>query len=502
MDKDNETMDTAAREELLYAKSVADEGDKPIVIESVNTPTKTLEMSKCGVTKNLIVISVAFMFLFSAFNSFTSLQSSLNKEDGLGTTGLAVLYTMMLLSSLIMTPVSMSKLSSKWVMVISMFTYLIYVCTGFYSSCAFNSFTSLQSSLNKEDGLGTTGLAVLYTMTLLSSLIMTPVSMSKLSSKWVMVISMFTYLIYVCTGFYSSWYTIIPASVIIGTGASHLWLASQYYITDLARHYALLTGTKVQDILTLFLGIYFGFLYACNIWGNLISSFVFRRDEVNTTLAANGQFCGPNFCPYIESNSTNIIEPAKKQVYLFAIACCGFVIVAMFLTIVLVTDISTESTTSNVCTLIQQVSRQMCTSRTQHLLFFPSLLGGLTFGFLSSDFTQAYVSCSYGVKNVGFSMVVYGIFQSAGSILFGKLNQYTGHLVIYIFGCMVQIGLHLTMLIWTPVASQQFVIYILATLFGIAGAINVPVVAGLSCISLIVQHIRYKRRQKCKEESL
>ncbi|KAL4235140.1 Ion channel regulatory protein UNC-93 [Mactra antiquata] len=822
----------------------------------VERTTKIVSISKVGIIRNLLVISISFMFEFSAFNSFSSLQSSLNKEEGLGTTGQAVIYAAMVLSSLLLTPVTMSRVTEKWVIVVSMFTYLTYVATGFYpswytvipasviigtgaahlwlalqsyitelakhyslltntehqdrlnlflgifygftytnniwgnlissfvfqnndsnttivieevicgpkfcphlgfnstniiepskqqiyiytSACcgfislalmlmvflvsdipgektsegmcklvqqvsrliltsrtqhlllcpsllggltagfiasdftqayiscsygvqhvgftmivfgifqsmgsivfgklnqhtghlaiylfgcmvqigtsmtllhwtpvsseryviyilaamfgiagsinipmvsaglretfqrpddseihvfmlelmhystavltnsksAFNSFTSLQSSLNKEDGLGTTGLAVLYTMMLLSSLIMTPVSMSKLSSKWVMVISMFTYLIYVCTGFYSSWYTIIPASVIIGTGGSHLWLASQNYITDLARYYVSITGDKLQDTLTLFLGVFYAFLYTCNIWGNLISSFVFHRDEVNTTLIVNEQLCGPNFCPYVESNSTNIIKPPEKQIYIYTGACCGFIIVAMFLMIVLVTDISIESTSSNVCTLIQQVSRQMCTSKTQHLLFFPSLLGGLTFAFISGDFTQAYVSCSYGVKNVGLAMIVYGIFQSAGSIIFGKLNQYTGHLAIYIFGCLVQATLHIILLHWTPVSSQQYVIYILAAMCGIAGAVNIPMISalynlyftknkvaaissyrvlyaagnainmsysnwlcsryklyilvtivGLSCISLIVQHIRYNRKQSNKSK--
>jgi hypothetical protein len=81
---------------------------------------------------------------------------------------------------------------------------------------AFNSFANLQSSLNKEEGLGTTGLALLYGVLVLTSLFIAPISMGRISTKWIMVWSMCTYIIYTATGFYPTWYTVIPASVIIG----------------------------------------------------------------------------------------------------------------------------------------------------------------------------------------------------------------------------------------------------------------------------------------------
>ncbi|KAL4235137.1 Protein unc-93 A [Mactra antiquata] len=396
---------------VMEVSTKSEKGDlgKDGIIVTFDENKTISKMSKVGVYRNLIVISVAFMLGFSAYNSFSSLQSSLNKDDGLGTTGLAISYAMMLLSSLLVTPVTMSRFTPKWIMVVSLITLLIYVATGFYPS----------------------------------------------------------------------WYTVIPASIIVGIGLSHLWLASQAYITDIAKHYALMTNTKPQDKLNFFLGIFYAFTYSCNIWGNLASSFVFETGEDNSTVDVDVEICGPNFCPYLGFNLTNIIDPSTQQVYTYTEACCGFVVLALVIMTFLVTDISAEPTSSNVWNLVQQVTKQMCTSKTQQLLFFPSLLGGMAFGFVSGDFTQAYVSCPYGVKNVGFALVVYGISQSIGSVVLGKLNQYTGHLAIFIFGCIVQIVMHLTLLLWIPESSQQYVIYILATMFGIAGAVNVPVIAGL-----------------------
>jgi hypothetical protein len=90
------------------------------------------EMSVFSIFKNLLTIGVAFMLLFSAFNSFTFLQSSLNKEDGLGTSGLSSLYASMVLTNLFITPLTLARFSEKWIIVGSMSTYIVYVITGFY----------------------------------------------------------------------------------------------------------------------------------------------------------------------------------------------------------------------------------------------------------------------------------------------------------------------------------------------------------------------------------
>lgn len=46
------------------------------------------------------------------------------------------------------------------------------------------------------------------------------------------------------------------------TGAAHLWLAVQTYITYIAKEYAIITHTKAQDRLHLFIGIFYAFTYA------------------------------------------------------------------------------------------------------------------------------------------------------------------------------------------------------------------------------------------------
>jgi len=84
------------------------------------------------------------------------------------------------------------------------------------------SFSNIQSTVNIEGGLGTTGLAVFYAVMVFTSLFVTLITVPLLSYKTMMMLSMLTYICYVATGFYSSWYTVVPGSVIVGFGGCHL----------------------------------------------------------------------------------------------------------------------------------------------------------------------------------------------------------------------------------------------------------------------------------------
>lgn len=123
-------MDEEENEDL----NVADSTNVSMIQTSLENAKKEVvkTMTKAVILKNLLVVSVAFMLIFSAFNSFVYLQSSLNKEEGLGTTGVALLYICMVLSSIFVAPISVSRLSDKTVIVLSMLTYIVYVATGFY----------------------------------------------------------------------------------------------------------------------------------------------------------------------------------------------------------------------------------------------------------------------------------------------------------------------------------------------------------------------------------
>ena len=103
-------------------------------IKDLGTPPDGL--SKFLVWKNCLVLSFSMMLLVTAHVSFESLQSTLNSEESLGTAGLTVLYATFACANLFLVVFTTSRVSHKRILVVSMTTYLLYICTGFYSSWA------------------------------------------------------------------------------------------------------------------------------------------------------------------------------------------------------------------------------------------------------------------------------------------------------------------------------------------------------------------------------
>ena len=87
---------------------------------------------KRSIIKNVLIICIAFMLLFTAFNSMSALQSSINKVDGLGTWSNTAIYASLVLSSMFLPSYIIKILTVKWTLPVSMIGYTIYICPQFY----------------------------------------------------------------------------------------------------------------------------------------------------------------------------------------------------------------------------------------------------------------------------------------------------------------------------------------------------------------------------------
>ena len=90
--------------------------------------------TKLTTFRNLSVVCISFLLLFSAFLSLANLQSSINVAEGLGTTGLTFVFITKVMSSLFLPPLVLSKMGMKWTMCISMFGYIAYIGASFHAS--------------------------------------------------------------------------------------------------------------------------------------------------------------------------------------------------------------------------------------------------------------------------------------------------------------------------------------------------------------------------------
>ena len=96
-----------------------------LTVEQVKTEKRRIYL-------NLILVSLAFLLLFTAFETTNKLQSSINDEDGLGTASNAVLYTAIVLSCMFIPSIMIERMTVKWTMVVSIFCYSINIASQFY----------------------------------------------------------------------------------------------------------------------------------------------------------------------------------------------------------------------------------------------------------------------------------------------------------------------------------------------------------------------------------
>ena len=81
--------------------------------------------------KNLIVLSLSFILVFTAFRSIQNLQSSLNTGGRLGVIAMGCVHGTMFLTCLF-APVLINKLTSKWTIVLGLLFYLFWIAANFY----------------------------------------------------------------------------------------------------------------------------------------------------------------------------------------------------------------------------------------------------------------------------------------------------------------------------------------------------------------------------------
>ncbi len=93
--------------------------DRTITHDESTTPEKQQRRLGFRTHKNLLVISVAFLLQFTAFNGMQNLQSSLNTEANVGVNSSSIIYVFLIISSIFLPHPLMSIFGLKWTLVIS-----------------------------------------------------------------------------------------------------------------------------------------------------------------------------------------------------------------------------------------------------------------------------------------------------------------------------------------------------------------------------------------------
>lgn len=268
-----------------------------------------------------------------------------------------------------------------------------------------------------------------------------------------------------------------------------MWAAHSTYLTQLAQVYSKIVNKETDAVIVRFFGIFFFVFQTQDLWGNLISSLVFltqEEEEPLTTFYVNPllpnpvmeeiSYCGAAFCKF--SNGEGELNQSRKQVniitLIYLISVIMSVIVAFFFLDPLTRygerlakDIEEKtSSTELLMATLSQLKKPK-----QQLLVFITIFTGMEQAFSATEYTQAFITCSLGVGQIGFIMISFGVCNCASAMTFGYLVGIIGRIPVFTFGIIGHILLMIWTMIWVPSSDQVYMFYLYACTWGVLDGI-------------------------------
>ncbi|KAI0227977.1 UNC93-like protein [Lamellibrachia satsuma] len=103
--------------------------DRDVAVDRVVDVTA----EKRRILKNIILISIAFLMTFNAFQGLSRLQSSLHRVDGMGVINSSVLYASLVISCLFLPKLITNAIGHKWTIPISFVGYIVFMAANGYA---------------------------------------------------------------------------------------------------------------------------------------------------------------------------------------------------------------------------------------------------------------------------------------------------------------------------------------------------------------------------------
>ncbi|XP_072033725.1 protein unc-93 homolog A-like [Amphiura filiformis] len=369
------------------------------------------DWSSGKIIRNLICVSAAFLFLFTAFQGISNLQSSINCDQGLGVASLAIIYATLIFSAIFVPSFVIRHLGLKWTLVGSMCCYTLYMIANLYPSWG----TVIPASI-----LVGLGAAPLWSAkcTYLTTIGMR-YAVIKRETRDAIV-----------NRFFGVFFLFFQSSQVLGN-----LISSLVFSQDIKNS----TGSGDDGV------------FKCG-----------AKDCYTDTGST-------------EENGTNYCELNKPEAHLTNIligiyTACGMaamLTVAFFLVPV---KPSEENQSSNTMELFGATMKLMMDKRL--LMMIPiTIYSGLEQAFIQGDYTKSYITCTIGVAWVGYIMICFGVTDALCSFLSGRVEKYTGRIPLFALGALVHVALVIVMVVWEPSAGQKPVFFVLAAFWGLGDAI-------------------------------
>ncbi|XP_014782124.1 protein unc-93 homolog A [Octopus bimaculoides] len=396
--------------------------------------------------KNVFVIGFAFMFVYTAFMSLQSLQSSLNTDGGVGVVSLSCMYASTVLSCLL-APWIISKLKCKWTMVSAFILFSAYFAANFYP---------------KHFMLIPAGMILgLLTGPLWSAQATLVTTMGIMHAQRIhnydtnAVVNKFMGIFY---AFYQSsqiWGNIITATVLFNNDTVQAYNP----VVEVWRKAA----TALNE-------------------STAISAYIYSRPS---SLSYSSQFtwkkCGAKFCdlpfadPGAEYHDYNPIVAGisddSRHMLLGVYLICG-IMGAIIIVALLDKEGQKEESYGNLSSreLCLATVRMLCDPKCQLLMPLVLFLG-LQQGFLFGDFTKSYVKCTLGMYSIGLILITFGVVNAISSVAIGYIAKHIKRFAFITAAATFNAGILMVLSLWKPQSLDIPNFYVISACLGLCDAI-------------------------------
>lgn len=358
---------------------------------------------------------------------------------------------------------------------------------------AFVGATNLQSSVNAKKGLGTVSLALSYGALILSTIFLPAAMIRWLGCKGALIASFIAYMPYMAAQFAASFVTVAPGAVLLGLGGGPFWCAQCLYVCALAAEYARRKHLSREVVVVRFFGIFYTVYEFGQIFGNLVSSLVLSESWAPVNSSADVRaLCGPAFCPgHGALTNPNLERPPDVQIYIVAGTYLAFMALSVLVLVFGLDSLTryggddgASSPPLSGMALLRSAG-QLLKQRDQQLLLPLTIWLGLEKAAIAADYTNAYVSCAWGIRYIGYVMMCYGAANSAAALLGGWAVKVTGRVPVVALATVAHASLLVVLLYWHPHPDDAPMFFALAAVWGACdGVWNVQVNAMCGILSL------------------
>ncbi|XP_068433646.1 protein unc-93 homolog A [Clinocottus analis] len=357
--------------------------------------------------KNVLVVSVGFLSLFTAYGGLQSLQSSLNAEQGMGVASLSVIYASIIVSSMFLPPIMIKNLGCKWTIVAGMACYVSYSFGNLYPGW----YTLIPTSVI----LGLGG-SPLWSAKCTYLTISGNTQAAKYGKKGSDVINQY----------FGIFFFIFQSSAVWGNLMSSLIFGQDTNIANITEEQLLSCGAA-----------------DCGLNLNMNSTTTRPPGSLVRTLV--GCYIG--------------------------VGLLAMLIVAVFLDNIDREQSSQfRGNREPFCQTFLATFRLLKDWRLLTLIPL-TMYSGFEQSFLSGEYTKNYVTCALGIEYVGYVMMCFGASNSLCSFLFGRLARYTGRALLFLIAALANFGCIIALLFWRPHPDDFGIFFVFPALWGMADAI-------------------------------